>query len=884
MKHSNLKIKKDGKKIIKPKGKLAIQEEPGNSKFRNEAFQKLCERNTSSKDRFNTIENVRQKRTIPSPRSNSNQKENRNKNSQRKVKNSQKKNHLENSATKSKKIFRAPYNGRKFKDYPNLIGGVLNQVNYYNINNNTNYNENIRYKPIDYFFNEQSSISTKKERENNNNSPNISFNSENQNQNNIPKNEKEKNLNNIHKIKVEEENDNDNANDNIYNNYNAENEIKVNPETIKSRKNGAFEKNGKTISPIISASSSKENRIKNGKNDIIGQYINNNTDKDHNTNEINNNYNENNENNNQPINEQIINNNQNVEQYNQYNDNNYYTNNNNMMHLTPSQFNVEKNEKEENKQEIPKKMDSLTIESNNNFNLYYNNINNFNDLEAISTNIIPIYNSKENNFENLDAVRYNEIIYIGEEIKNEINEKKDEENNDKKLVFNDDDEVFHYIKERIKEEKDEEYNKDGQYNNFILSKQFHGKPLYEIGLKDDINYINSVLEKENVEIQNEPVIFISKKELEQLKNGQKFENENENTENNNEEIAKLKNENEKLKKKIDLINKTYEEKNSNLINEYNKLMDEIEKLNEYNKQLENELNNKQYIINEYDKKIQEYSIVIEDYNRLQVEKEKYIKYINELQEYDEKVILEYQKVKQLLEIEKEKNLNNEKEGQNIKRYFTNDELNIILNDLFSIINNNISQKEKYNIFEIDNTNQIFIINNDEPDINKNIQNEVFQQKETINPNTFNDNLYEEYQNNIQEPKQEPIQEPEPIIYEKKVEEKNKKVNKAEIYEEKGSKKDNNDENQEKDKKKNKVTFGPKKINIKEKKGQESLSRAMQRINNKRKMDKLNEEENKFRKSKKIEGMAGNLQDKIKNNEGKFYVDLEYEKNKSEEEN
>ena len=50
------------------------------------------------------------------------------------------------------------------------------------------------------------------------------------------------------------------------------------------------------------------------------------------------------------------------------------------------------------------------------------------------------------------------------------------------------------------------------------------------------------------------------------------------------------------------------------------------------------------------------------------------------------------------------------------------------------------------------------------------------------------------------------------------------------------------------------------------------------------MDKINEEKNKFRKSKKVEGMAGNLEDKLKNNEGKFYVDLEYEKNISDEDN
>ena len=59
---------------------------------------------------------------------------------------------------------------------------------------------------------------------------------------------------------------------------------------------------------------------------------------------------------------------------------------------------------------------------------------------------------------------------------------------------------------------------------------------------------------------------------------------------------------------------------------------------------------------------------------------------------------------------------------------------------------------------------------------------------------------------------------------------------------------------------------------------------MKRINNKRRMDKIDEDKNKIRKSKKIKGMAGSLEDRLKNNEGKFYVDLEYEKNKEEEEN
>ena len=48
-----------------------------------------------------------------------------------------------------------------------------------------------------------------------------------------------------------------------------------------------------------------------------------------------------------------------------------------------------------------------------------------------------------------------------------------------------------------------EYNNDKvKYNYFILTKKFHGKILYEIGLQNNIDYINSILEKENVEIEH----------------------------------------------------------------------------------------------------------------------------------------------------------------------------------------------------------------------------------------------------------------------------------------------------------------------------------------------------------------------------------------------
>ena len=98
--------------------------------------------------------------------------------------------------------------------------------------------------------------------------------------------------------------------------------------------------------------------------------------------------------------------------------------------------------------------------------------------------------------------------------------------------------------------------------------------------------------------------------------------------------------------------------------------------------------------------------------------------------------------------------------------------------------------------------------------------------------------------------------------------------------------DNNEKEIEelKNKKKNKVSFVEKNDELKKKKRKESFDKSMKRLNNRRRMDKDDENKNKVRKSNKIQGMAGSLEDKIKNNEGKFYVDLEYEQNKDEQEN
>jgi hypothetical protein len=98
--------------------------------------------------------------------------------------------------------------------------------------------------------------------------------------------------------------------------------------------------------------------------------------------------------------------------------------------------------------------------------------------------------------------------------------------------------------------------------------------------------------------------------------------------------------------------------------------------------------------------------------------------------------------------------------------------------------------------------------------------------------------------------------------------------------------DNGKENEIQElKNKKKVTFEEENDELKNKKREESWNRAMKRINNnKRRMDKIGEDKKKVRKSDKIKGMAGSLEDRLKNNEGKLYVDLEYEQNKDEQEN
>ena len=795
MKQSILKPKKDAKKK-KSKTKLNIQDEPI-TKIKNEIFRKLCERNNSSKGRLKTINyeisNHKMKSDYKTPRSTSNFKDSRNMNSNIKSQFSQKKDISNPLKTKSKKIFRLPYNPRNYKAYPNLIGGILHQVNYYNINNNNNYNDYLRYKPIDDIFNEQSSISPKREKENNNNSPNISFNSENQNEdkNNLQ-------YNNNQKLKIVDDiNDNndynDNTNDNIYNNYNIENEMKVNPENIKNRKSSEIiVNNGKTISPIISSVSSYNNKKdyndKNDINDIIGKYVDNNPSKNDDINEENNN----------KMNEKNI-----------KNLNLKYKNK--KKHLTPSYFNTETNRKEEKRssrdEAFKRKINSFKIVKTNQLlvNKDYDKLKKNIKLKESPQDIFSIYNkpkkeNKENKkkyFDNLKKIKCNDITIYTKSLKtNKSNPKLNYKDIEGQLNFDNEDQLFYYVKKKMQEEKDLEYTNDKPiYNYFILTKKFHGRVLYEIGLGNDINYINSILEKENVEIEHEPVSFIKKSELNQLKR-------NNYKKNNNEEIERLNKENEELKKKIDL-NKG--DKDSNLVN---KLLKEINKLKEKNKNLENDLYNKQYIINQYDEKIQNYNKILDDNKILQDDKEKLTKYIYELQAYDEKLILEYQKLKQQLELEKQNNNDNNNNNNKQKKYFSNNELSMNTNDFFDIIDRRIYHKRK--------------------------------KRDYNNYGTYGENNNEE-------------------------------ENEEEYEEEKGDENENEEEYDE-NKDKKKVKFSEEKDEDDKAKREERMKRAMKRVNNRRKMDKEWAEKNQFKKSNKIQGMAGELENKLKYVEGRSFAD------------
>ena len=635
--HHNKKAKSLNKK---PNLRLNTIETESYSKFKNELFQKLFDNNIASKfskGRISSHGNLHhpKKLTIQSPYTNRNKykkikykikspsyvydvpktKKNasyvndipRNKKEIKMSKSKKEGNTLSNPNSNSAKIIKTnrvirsnnnTSSNRKLKNYPNLIRGVLHQVNFYNYNNNSNYNESIRYKPVDEFFNEQSQspIIINNIMENNTNSPNNSFNLD------FKPEQKNNQSNNIRKIKfIEEENEQ------------LEKDIRPNNILYRKKNQENNIKNIKNLSPI-----KIKNIDKHDSNDIINEDIYNDNNNSYSNrikrnNEINKKNNEDNE-----FSENII----------------FYKNKNNDLSLDNMNINVDNGDNDNEGKEENKNKNEL-LKENIIYLTIFNNINNnknnvFNNIKLDTGNNFTIKNNrpKKSSYCKLKKINYNEINYIG--IKNKTKPKNNNKgpsyDNKGNLVFNNDDEVLKYIKKKIKEEKDMEYNTNKmKYNYFILSKQFHGKLLYEIGLENNLNKINKILEKENVEIEHEPIMFIFKKDLPKL-NDNNYINNNLSNHNNkdNEEIENLINEKEKLLNDNQNLLKTIEllkEKNKNLNNnnynkvnedEFNRLSQKLEELNEENKKKEKQLNELQYFLNEYENKLKKYDE--ENYN------------------------------------------------------------------------------------------------------------------------------------------------------------------------------------------------------------------------------------------------------------------------------
>ena len=910
MRSSKLKQKAEPKKKILSKKKLVSIEDPSNitTKFKNETFNKLMERNLENQERLNTVEfserpqikdqrNSSTKKSLRIPRSNSAYRRENSYSNRNRLSSNSKRNYYENlsksrknllemvpdqddpelyptNVIRAKKVFRDPYSANKFREYPNLIGGVLTQANLYNVNDNKNYNDSIRYKPLDDIFNEQPSIFSRKVNDNNNSS-NMSFNSEFKKdlRPEQTKNQNNSRNNNIRKIKIDENLSTiDNNTINTINDSNDK-EVKIKRNSIKDRKSETFENNGKKLSPIISKHNSNEIQRENT-NDMIKEYIKTYTKKNNNINEKDNN------------NKDII--------------------------ITPRKSN------EEQKNDL---RNLLKTENINNFSLYNHKNNNNNaftgNLKQSSEDDFVIYKSYDMNKD------------LGKDIKNKNIKRSDDKEG--KLSFNNDDEILNYIKKKIKEEKENEYYKGKmKYNYFILTKKFHGKVLYEIGLENDLNEINNILRKENVEVEHEPVAFITLKELDQLKDSdgykeierlkndnlklkQEIENLNQenkklqkeldimniqnkkfNNKNNDEneklreEIDKIKEENEKLKNKLDTQKENLEGR-SPLASDNKKLMDELSKLNEKNKEIEHQLKEKQNLIEEYEYEIKilkekekekeedkdkgkeadskENAKLIEENKRLQAEREKFIKYINELNEYDERVITEYKKVKAQLQIEIQKNNLNKNNATNVKKYFTNRELGIISNKMINIVTsqNKKQTKNKKSENVIDFMDSVEIMNT-KPEG----KDEMTQTQEESN---YYKDFYDEnkgsYKGSLNSNTKQSIRDSRD---EKKF--KKKKISlKNEDYIDENKKKNKagyNDDEEEFDW----DNFIPRN------KREESLKRAMKRLEYKRKRD---EEKNRFRKSEKITGMAEDLEEALNKGDGRLYMDEDYEQNRDDEE-
>jgi len=239
---------------------------------------------------------------------------------------------------------------------------------------------------------------------------------------------------------------------------------------------------------------------------------------------------------------------------------------------------------------------------------------------------------------------------------------------------------------------------------------------------------------------------------------------------------------------------------------------------------------------------------------------------------------------------------NSNNPQKVKKYFTENELSIKSNEAINILTeqsdeNKNKDKDKAKKAEnvIDFMDSHEIINTKPEGI------EEYTQTEEEEKNN-NDNLYEEKKKsnrtslnkNANSTKQPTIRQSREG---KKMVKKDNNIKRPSVKHDKIIKDKKilkNEDYMDENKKKNKVGFRKEEESslndfLPKNKREESLKRAMKRIENKRKRDALNADKTKFRKSEKIKGMAGDLEKTLSKGDGKLYVDEEYEKEREQEE-
>ena len=132
-----------------------------------------------------------------------------------------------------------------------------------------------------------------------------------------------------------------------------------------------------------------------------------------------------------------------------------------------------------------------------------NNNNIINNIEIYPKKTVDIK-------EKLEVEKIENFNILGVIIKN---------NDNNNYLFKNEEEMWKYIKNKMTEEKDKEYNENKlKYNYFTLIKKFHGKILYEIGLENNLAKINYILEKENVKVENEPILLVKKNSIDDKSN------------------------------------------------------------------------------------------------------------------------------------------------------------------------------------------------------------------------------------------------------------------------------------------------------------------------------------------------------------------------------